>query len=200
MPAFGDALSDADMVALLRYLRGRFSAQPPWDGLERLVADTRSGAIVKPGGIRNQTEGGIIQAMSWPLFERIAYDDTRVTSVDRASYPILRFANAPDRINLHIVERPGDPFLGTGEAAQGPTTAAVGNAFRSATGRRLRDLPFTPDRVRKSTATGRARPKGATAARRPAERTGWHLWMKKGGGATQGKRPHRFPPSRCDKS
>nr|WP_211114997.1 hypothetical protein [Azospirillum argentinense] len=44
MPAFGGALSDADMVALLRHLRGRFSEQPPWDGLERLVADTRSGA------------------------------------------------------------------------------------------------------------------------------------------------------------
>ncbi|MGY0793450.1 molybdopterin cofactor-binding domain-containing protein [Azospirillum argentinense] len=122
--------------------------------MTRATAAIDSGEIVNPDGIRNQTEGGIIQAMSWTLFERVAYDNTRVTSVDWASYPILRFASVPDRIDVHIVERPGDPFLGTGEAAQGPTAAAIGNAIRSATGRRLRDLPFTPDRVRESTATG----------------------------------------------
>ncbi|MBY3752523.1 molybdopterin-dependent oxidoreductase [Azospirillum formosense] len=122
--------------------------------MTRATAAIDSGEIVNPDGIRNQTEGGIIQAMSWTLFERVAYDDTRVTSVDWASYPILRFASVPDRIDVHIVERPGEPFLGTGEAAQGPTAAAIGNAIRAATGRRLRDLPFTPDRVRESTAAG----------------------------------------------
>ncbi|MBB3267954.1 CO/xanthine dehydrogenase Mo-binding subunit [Azospirillum sp. OGB3] len=76
--------------------------------------------------------------------ESVTHDDTRVTSVDWASYPILRFASVPDRVDVHIIERPGEPFLGTGEAAQGPTAAAIGNAIRSATGRRLRDLPFTP--------------------------------------------------------
>ena len=51
-------------------------------------------------------------------------------------------------MEVHIIDRPGEPFLGTGEAAQGPAAAAVGNAIRSATGKRLYDLPLTKERVK----------------------------------------------------
>jgi CO/xanthine dehydrogenase Mo-binding subunit len=114
----------------------------------RAVAAIDSGEIVNPDGIRNQTEGGIIQAMSWTLYEQVTFDETRITSIDWASYPILRFASVPDSIEVHIIPRPNEPFLGTGEAAQGPTPAAIRNAIRDATGVKLYDLPFSRERVK----------------------------------------------------
>jgi CO/xanthine dehydrogenase Mo-binding subunit len=114
----------------------------------RAVAAIDSGEIVNPDGIRNQTEGGIIQALSWTLYEQVTFDEKRITSIDWASYPILRFASVPDQIEVHIIPRPNEPFLGTGEAAQGPTPAAIRNAIRDATGVKLYDLPFTKERMR----------------------------------------------------
>jgi nicotinate dehydrogenase subunit B len=114
----------------------------------RAVAAIDSGEVVNPDGIRNQTEGGIVQSMSWTLYEQATFDNTRITSVDWSSYPILRFASVPDSIEVHVMDRPGEPFLGTGEAAQGPTVAAIRNAILNATGAKLYDLPFTRDRVR----------------------------------------------------
>ena len=114
----------------------------------RAVAAIDSGEVVNPDGIRNQTEGGIVQATSWTLYEAVSFDRTRITSTDWASYPILRFANVPGSIEVEIMDRPGQPFLGTGEAATGPTPAAIGNAIRNATGVRLTDLPFRPDRLK----------------------------------------------------
>ena len=116
----------------------------------RAVSAIDSGEIVNPDGIRNQTEGGILQSISWTLYEAVVFDRTRITSVDWASYPILRFPSVPDIVEVHIVDRPGDPFLGTGEAAQGPTSAAVANAVRDAIGKRIVDLPFMRDRVRQA--------------------------------------------------
>ncbi|MDK1377683.1 MULTISPECIES: molybdopterin cofactor-binding domain-containing protein [unclassified Sinorhizobium] len=120
----------------------------------RVVSAIDSGEIVNPDGIRNQTEGGILQSISWTLYEAVAFDRTRITSTDWSSYPILRFASVPDSVEVNIIERPGEPFLGTGEAAQGPAAAAVANAIRNAIGKRLYDLPFTRDRIRN--AAGRA--------------------------------------------
>jgi nicotinate dehydrogenase subunit B len=114
----------------------------------RAVAAVDSGEAVNPDGIRNQIEGGIIQSSSWTLAEEIMFDKTRVTSRDWAGYPILRFPQVPDRIEVHIVDRPGQPFLGMGEVAQGPTSAAIANAVADATGVRFRDLPLSRRRVR----------------------------------------------------
>ena len=110
--------------------------------LLRAVAAVDAGQAINPDGIRNQIEGGILQSASWTLFEAVAFDRTRITSRDWSSYPILRFSSVPQSIEVHIVNRPGDPFLGTGEAAQGPAAAAIGNAIAAATGRRLRELPL----------------------------------------------------------
>jgi CO/xanthine dehydrogenase Mo-binding subunit len=49
-----------------------------------------------------------------------------------------------------LVDRPLERSLGAGEASTGPTPAAIGNAVFAATGVRLRELPFTPDRVRQA--------------------------------------------------
>ncbi len=116
--------------------------------VQRAVAAVDTGQVVNPDGVRNQIEGGIVQATSWTLFEGVRFDRRRITSVDWAAYPILRFAHVPRSIEVHIVERPGLPFLGAGEAAQGPTGAAIANAIRNITGARLRALPLDAAKVR----------------------------------------------------
>jgi CO/xanthine dehydrogenase Mo-binding subunit len=120
--------------------------------LVRAVAAVDSGQVVNPDGIRNQIEGAILQSASWTLYERVAFDDTRVRSVDWATYPILRFDAVPEAVEVHIVDRPGEPYLGTGECGQGPAAAAIGNAVASATGERLRDLPFRRQEFRRAPA------------------------------------------------
>jgi CO/xanthine dehydrogenase Mo-binding subunit len=129
----------------------------------RAVGAIDAGEVINPDGLRNQSEGGIIQAMSWTLYEAVSFDQSQVTSVDWATYPILRFSAVPDSVEIHVVDRPGMPFLGAGEAAQGPAAAAVGNAVAHATGGRFYDLPITRDRVRAGLAPG-----GTTAARSAA--------------------------------
>jgi nicotinate dehydrogenase subunit B len=116
--------------------------------LVRAVAAVDSGEIVNPDGVRNQTEGGILQSISWTLYEAVKFNDRRVISTDWSTYPILRFASIPDSVEVHLIPRPGEAFLGAGEAAQGPAAAALANAAAGALGFRLRDIPFTPDRVR----------------------------------------------------
>jgi CO/xanthine dehydrogenase Mo-binding subunit len=116
--------------------------------LVRAVAAVDSGQVVNPDGLRNQIEGAILQSMSWTLFESVAFDARRIASVDWSTYPILRFDGVPDRIDVHILDRPGQPFLGSGEAGQGPTAAAIANAIFDATGQRLRALPFTREKVK----------------------------------------------------
>jgi len=116
--------------------------------VRRVVAAVDSGEAVNPDGIRNQIEGGVIQSLSWTLFESVTFDRTRITSRDWSSYPILRFSSVPERMEVNIVDRPGQPFLGTGEAAQGPSAAALANAIADATGVRLRELPLSRTRIR----------------------------------------------------
>jgi CO/xanthine dehydrogenase Mo-binding subunit len=114
----------------------------------RAVAAADSGEAVNPDGIRNQIEGGIIQSLSWTLFESVTMEPARITSVDWGGYPIMRFSSVPTSVEVHLISRLGQPFLGTGESAQGPAGAALANAVADATGARLRDIPFTPQRVR----------------------------------------------------
>ncbi|HVZ54529.1 MAG TPA: molybdopterin cofactor-binding domain-containing protein [Pseudolabrys sp.] len=114
----------------------------------RAVAAVDSGNAANPNGIENQIEGCIIQATSWTLYESVNYSESEITSRDWGSYPILRFDAVPDSVKVHVINRPGAPFLGTGEAGMGPTAAAIGNALAHATGVRLRDLPLRADKVR----------------------------------------------------
>ena len=120
--------------------------------VERAVIGADAGQIVDPSGLANQLEGGVIQSVSWTLKERVAFDRTRVTSIDWEGYPILRFGAAPE-VETVLLDRPGEPYLGSGEATQGPTAGAIANAVFDAIGLRLRQIPFTPDRVRAAMAT-----------------------------------------------
>lgn len=114
--------------------------------LERAVIAADAGQIVNPDGLSNQLEGGFIQAASMTLCEEVQFDRHGVTSDDWESYPILRFTNAPI-IETVLIERPGMPFLGAGEATFGPTPAAIANAIFDAVGVRMRRMPFRPEHV-----------------------------------------------------
>lgn len=118
--------------------------------VRRVVAAVDTGQVVNPDGIRNQIEGGILQSLSWTLFEQVTFDRTRVTSVDWSSYPIMRFDSVPGSVEVHLIDRPGDAFYGVAEAAQAPTGAAAANAIRDAVGVRLHDLPFSAARIKKA--------------------------------------------------
>jgi CO/xanthine dehydrogenase Mo-binding subunit len=116
--------------------------------LGRAVAAVDSGEAVNPDGIANQIQGGIVQSASWTLYESVRFDEARILSQDWSTYPILRFGAVPESVDVHVIDAPGEPFLGTGEAAQGPTAAAIANAVANATGMRIRDLPLNAARVK----------------------------------------------------
>jgi CO/xanthine dehydrogenase Mo-binding subunit len=116
--------------------------------LGRIVAAIDSGQAVNPDGIRNQIEGAIVQSASWTLYEEVTFDRHTITSRDWSSFPMIRFPALPESITVHVIDRPGEKFLGTGEAGQGPAAAAVANAVANATGERIRDLPLTAARIK----------------------------------------------------
>ena len=68
----------------------------------------------------------------------------------RATGPPIRILTMPEvpKIEVELIDRPNEKPLGAGEGSQGPMVAAIANAFAHATGKRLRDLPFNPERVR----------------------------------------------------
>ncbi len=115
--------------------------------LERAVIAADAGQIVNPDAVRNQLEGVIVQSSSWTLKEQVAFDPSGITSVDWDRYPIFRFIDTP-KIETVLLNRPGRPYLGIGEGAQGPVPAAISNAVFDAIGIRLRQIPFTPERVK----------------------------------------------------
>ena len=118
-------------------------------GLERAVLAVDAGQIVNPEAVSSQIEGAFIQSASWTLKEQVAFDQQGVISVDWHSYPIFRFPDAPP-VETILLNRPGQPFLGVGEGAMGPAPAAIANAVFQAAGIRLRQIPFTPERVREA--------------------------------------------------
>ena len=113
----------------------------------RAFAAADAGQIINPDGLINQIEGGMIQSASWTLHEEVRFDREGIKSRDWASYPILAMPQVP-KIEVALIDRPSERSLGAGEASQGPMVAAIANAFANATGRRIRDLPLVPDRVK----------------------------------------------------
>jgi CO/xanthine dehydrogenase Mo-binding subunit len=115
----------------------------------RVACAIDSGEAVNPDGIRNQPDGGVVQSLSWTMLEAVTWDAKRITSRDWGRYPVIRFPHVPRSLDVQVIDRPGEPFLGTGEAAQGPTAGALANAVADATGVRVRDLPLSPARITK---------------------------------------------------
>ena len=115
--------------------------------LTRVWCAADAGLVINPDGAINQLEGGVIQAASWALKEGVRLDGSGISSRDWESYPVLRFTEVPE-VTVELVGPAADrPPLGVGEAAGGPTVAAIGNAVAHALGARIRDLPLTRERV-----------------------------------------------------
>jgi len=115
--------------------------------VRRVTCAHDCGLVVNPDGLRNQIEGCIVQTLGRTLHEEVKFNQSRITSVDWATYPVLTFPEAPS-VEVALLDRPEIPPLGAGEAATAPVAAALGNAIFDATGVRLRDVPFTPERVK----------------------------------------------------
>ena len=122
--------------------------------VRRVVCAHDCGLVVNPEALRNQIEGGIVQTLSRALHEEVQFDESRVTSVDWSTYPILTFPEAP-AVEVILIERRDQPLWGAGEASTVPVAAALGNAVFDATGVRLRRVPFTAARVKAALAAGR---------------------------------------------
>jgi len=115
--------------------------------IQRVTCAHDCGLIVNPDGLRNQVEGNILQTLSRTLHEEVTFNASKVLSTDWASYPILRFPEAPP-VEVALIDHPDQPSYGAGEAASAPVAAALANAVFDATGVRLRTVPFTPERVK----------------------------------------------------
>jgi CO/xanthine dehydrogenase Mo-binding subunit len=112
--------------------------------VRRLTIAVDVGEAINPDGVINQIEGGAIQATSWVLKEQVRFDCERITSNTWSSYPILRFSEVPE-VQVEVIARPELDPVGAGEAAHGPTTAAIANAVFDCLGVRVRNLPITRD-------------------------------------------------------
>ncbi|HEY1374673.1 MAG TPA: molybdopterin cofactor-binding domain-containing protein [Candidatus Binatia bacterium] len=114
--------------------------------VKRITLSHDCGLMVNPDGVKNQVEGNIVQGVSRALYEEVTFDANGVTSLDWVSYPILRFPEVPE-VDVSLIDRRDVAPLGAGELSTVPIPAAIANAIFDATGARLRDVPFTPQRV-----------------------------------------------------
>jgi nicotinate dehydrogenase subunit B len=116
--------------------------------VKRIVVSNDSGPISNPDGIRNQIEGGALQGLSRALMEEVTWDEEKVTSVNWNSYHSLHLGFDIPKIEVILLNRPDEHATGAGETSITLTAAAVGNAIFDATGARIRQVPFTPERVK----------------------------------------------------
>ena len=114
--------------------------------VRKLTIVVDAGLVINPDGAANQIEGGAIQATSWTTKERVRFDRYTVTSDTWETYPILRFSEVP-AVHVELIAGKGDPPLGVGECAQGPTSAAIANAVFDALGVRVRSMPLTREQI-----------------------------------------------------
>ncbi|OYX82001.1 MAG: aldehyde dehydrogenase, partial [Azorhizobium sp. 32-67-21] len=137
--------------------------------VKKVTVGQDSGLMINPAGIEHQIHGNVIQSTSRALKEEVSFSQTEVASREWGAYPILTFPEVPV-INVVLMPRPDEPPLGSGESASVPSAAAIANAIFDATGVRLREPPFTPDKVRAALA-GTAPPEPEPKA--PSRRRSW---------------------------
>jgi CO/xanthine dehydrogenase Mo-binding subunit len=106
------------------------------------------GQIIAPDLLRLTIEANVVQSTSRALWEEVKFDDKGVTSIDWKSYPIVDMTEAPETINIVLIDHPELAPTGAGEASSRLTAGALANAIFDATGLRLRQAPFTPDRLK----------------------------------------------------
>jgi nicotinate dehydrogenase subunit B len=150
-------------VAYARYVHGKFpgtaAAWSAWVAdvevdvatgevlVSRVVVGQDTGLVINPAGVQHQIHGNVIQSISRTLKEEVRFDGAIPTAREWGAYPILTFPEVPV-IQVVMMPRPQDPPLGAGESASVPSAAAIANAIFDATGVRMREPPFTPERMR----------------------------------------------------
>jgi CO/xanthine dehydrogenase Mo-binding subunit len=107
------------------------------------------GLVINPDGVKSQLEGGAVQSCSWTLKEELMFTNEALTTSSWEDYPILKFSESP-AVTVALIHQPNEPSVGAGEATQGPTAAAIGNAVYNALGIRVRKLPLNMDNILKS--------------------------------------------------
>jgi len=123
--------------------------------VRRIVVANDCGPISNPDGLRNQLEGGALQGVSRALQEEVTWDDHEVTSIDWRTYrPLFLGAQVPT-IEVVLIDQPAGPAMGAGETAVTVVAGAIANAVFDATGARIRQVPFTPERVKAGIAAAR---------------------------------------------
>jgi CO/xanthine dehydrogenase Mo-binding subunit len=135
--------SDAYAAIAVKLVADKSSGQ---ESIIKMWGAIDVGEVINLDGIKNQTEGGMIQGASWALKEQVTFDKLKITSIDWTTYPMIRFTEVPE-VEVSVIDRPDEPVLGGGEAAGPPTGAAICNAIFRASGRRIYDLPVTPEKV-----------------------------------------------------
>jgi CO/xanthine dehydrogenase Mo-binding subunit len=116
--------------------------------VKRLVVANDAGPISNPDGLRNQCEGGALQGLSRCLGEEVTWDDHNVTSIDWRTYHSLPLGFAVPKIEIVLLNRPDEAATGAGETAITVVAGAIANAIFDATGARIRQVPFTPERIK----------------------------------------------------
>jgi nicotinate dehydrogenase subunit B len=106
------------------------------------------GQIIAPDLLRLTIEANVVQSTSRALWEEVKFDDKGVTSIDWKTYPIVDMTEAPETIDIVLIDHPELPPTGAGEGSSRPTAGALANAIFDATGVRLRQAPFTPERLK----------------------------------------------------
>ncbi len=116
--------------------------------VKRLVASNDSGPVSNPDGLKAQIEGGALQGMSRALYEELDWTGGRIASTDWNRFRVLRFGDPIPAVESVLIHRPDQPHMGAGETIITLAAAAIGNAIFDATGARIREAPFTPERVK----------------------------------------------------
>ena len=116
--------------------------------VKRVFVAIDAGPISNPDGLKNQAEGGALQGMSRALLEEVTWDDQKVTSIDWRTYHTLPLGFSVPKVECVLLNRPDEEATGAGETAITVIAAAIGNAVFDATGARLRQIPFTAERVK----------------------------------------------------
>jgi CO/xanthine dehydrogenase Mo-binding subunit len=116
--------------------------------VKRMVVAIDAGPISNPDGLRNQSEGGALQGLSRALGEEVTWDDHNVTSIDWRTYHSLPLGFSVPQMDVVLLNRSDVPATGAGETAITVVASAIGNAIFDATGARLRQVPFTPERIK----------------------------------------------------
>jgi CO/xanthine dehydrogenase Mo-binding subunit len=116
--------------------------------VKRLVIACDAGPVSNPDGIRNQLEGAALHGISRTLTEEVTWDTNKVTAFDWRTYRTLSLGTPMPKVETILMDKPDEQATGAGEMSITIVAAALGNAIFDATGVRLRQVPFTPERLR----------------------------------------------------